>query len=81
MKVFQKDFLQTSGKIARERAKLTIASDRLACNQDELRQMQREVMDVLSKYMDLDKKFFKVRMDIVYETKRGVQDVKTIQIN
>lgn len=76
----KKDFLRTSGQIARERTKLTIASDRLSCNQDEMRQFQKEVLCVLSKYMDLDKEALKIRMDIVYKTKRGIQDVKTIQI-
>ena len=78
--VSRDDFLYTSGRIARERTKLTIASDRLACNQDELRQMQGEIINILSKYMDLDKEYFQIRMDIVYETKRGIQDVKTIQL-
>ena len=80
MKTFQKDFLRTSGQIARERTRLTVASDRLSCNQDELRQLQKEVMGVLSKYMNLDKEALKIRIDIVSGTKRGVHDVKTIQI-
>ncbi len=80
MAVFQRNDLRASGKIARERTKLTIASDRLSCNPEEMKQLQKEVISVLSKYIDMDKSFLKIRMDIVYETERGVQDVKTIQI-
>jgi cell division topological specificity factor MinE len=80
MNVFPKDFLQTSGTIARERARLAVASDRLSCNPDELCDLRREVTDVLSKYFDLENDFFKIRMEIVCETRQGVQDVKTIQI-
>lgn len=72
--------LHTSGKIAKARTKLTIASDRLDCNQDELQQMQEEIIQTLSKYVDLEQDIFHVQIDIVERTKRGVQDVKTIQI-
>ena len=63
-----------------ERAELTIASDRLDCSQEELRQMRKEIVNILSRYLNLDSDRFEVRMDIVYEIKQGVQDVKTIQI-
>lgn len=76
----RKSFPHTSGKIAKARTKLLIASDRLSCNQDELSQMRHEIMDVLLKYLNLEKDIFEIRMDIVYRTKRGAQDVKTIQI-
>lgn len=72
--------LRTSGKIAKARTKLTIASDRLDCNQEELAQMQREVLNVLSKYMNLDSELFEVRIDIMCGRRQGFRDVKTIQI-
>ena len=69
-----------SGAVAWARAELTIASDRLDCSQEELRQMRKEIVNILSRYLNLDSDRFEVRMDIVYEIKQGVQDVKTIQI-
>ena len=51
-----------------------------SCSQEELRQMRKEIVNILSKYLNLDSDRFEVRMDIVYEIKQGVQDVKTIQI-
>ena len=69
-----------SGAVARARAELTISSDRLDCSQEELRQMRKEIVNILSRYLNLDSDRFEVRMDIVYEIKQGVQDVKTIQI-
>ena len=69
-----------SGAVARARAELTIDSDRLDCSQEELRQMRKEIVNILSRYLNLDSDRFEVRMDIVYEIKQGVQDVKTIQI-
>lgn len=80
MRTRQRNDFSASGAIARARTKLTIASDRLDCGQEELQQMQREITDILSKYLNLDRRVFEVRMDIVCRTKRGVQDVKTIQI-
>ncbi len=69
-----------SGEVARVRAKLTVASDRLGCGQGELQQMQKELMAVLAKYMNLGGDGLEIRMDIVRRIKQGVQDVKTIQI-
>ena len=70
-----------SGAVARARAELTIASDRLDCSQEELRQMRKEIVNILSKYLNLDSdRFRRCGPDIVYEIKQGVQDVKTIQI-
>ena len=42
--------------------------------------MRKEIVNILSRYLNLDSDRFEVRMDIVYEIKQGVQDVKTIQI-
>lgn len=80
MNICRDRILRTSGEIAKARAELTIASDRLDCSQEDTRQMQKEIVNILSKYMNLDKNIFEIRMNIVYEIKRGIRDVKTIQI-
>lgn len=77
---YRKNSPDTSGRIAKARTRLTIAADRLSCNQEEFNQMQKELLDVLSKYFNLDKNYFGIQLEIIYRTKRGVQDVKTIQI-
>ncbi len=71
---------RTSGKIAKARTKLTVASDRLDCSQEELSRMQEEVMDLLAKYMNLEKEMYEIRIQIITRAKRGVRNVKTIQI-
>lgn len=76
----QDSYGRTSGKIAKARAELTIASDRIDCSQDETEQMRREIADILSKYMNLDRELFEIRIEIIGRTKRGARDVKTIQI-
>jgi cell division topological specificity factor MinE len=76
----RKRSLCTSGGIAKARTSLTIAADRLSCNQEEFQQMRRELKDVLLKYLDLENNNYEIQLEIVYRTKRGVQDVKTIQI-
>lgn len=69
-----------SCEVARMRTRLAVASDRLSCNQEEYTQMQNELKAVLSKYMNLESESFEIQIEIVYGTKRGVQNVKTIQI-
>lgn len=80
MNIYRADSLMTSGEIARARAKMTIAGDRLCCNPEKLLQMQKELVNILSRYMDLDGEVFEIKLNIIYETNRGIQDVKTIQI-
>ena len=80
MNSYRSDSLQTSGKIAKARTKMTVAGDRLSCNPEELQLMQKEIINILYKYMNLDENVFGIRMNILYKTNRGIQDVKTIQI-
>lgn len=80
MNICREDILRTSGEIAKARTRLTIASDRLDCSPQELTSLRSEIVNILSKYMKLDDSVFEIRMDIVYELNRGIQDVKTIQI-
>lgn len=81
MNIYHRSYaFQTSGEIARIRAKRTIEGDRLCCNPDELLMMQKELVTILSKYMNLNENILGIKMNIIYETSRGKQDVKTIQI-
>lgn len=80
MNICRNRMLLTSGEIAKARAELAVASDRLDCSGGELQQMQTEIVNILSKYMNLDHEIFEIHMNIVYEIKRGIRDVKTIQI-
>jgi septum formation topological specificity factor MinE len=70
----------SSGGIAKERAALMIASDRLSSNEEEFVRMREELLQLLSRYMDLDFEQLQVQIKIVLKTRQGVQDVKTIQI-
>lgn len=72
--------IPTSGEIARARTELTVASDRMDCGPEELQQMRREILAILSRYLNLGSGRFEIQLDIVHERKQGVQDVKTIQI-
>lgn len=80
MNIYRHGIRRKSGEIARARAELAIASDRMGCGPEELTQMRKEIVNILSKYLNLDENAFKIRLDIVHEIHQGVQDVKTIQI-
>ncbi|MCD8397673.1 MAG: cell division topological specificity factor MinE [Lachnospiraceae bacterium] len=74
-----KSFL-TSREIAKTRTELTICADRLDCNPDLLAQMRRDVEEVLSKYINTEEENLEIRMSFLCRWKRGISDVKTIQI-
>ena len=76
----RRSFFTTSGRIAEARAASLIATDRLSCSPEQLKQMRREILEVLSKYMVTDDKEFEIRMELIHKTRQGVQDVKTVQI-
>ena len=69
----------TSGEIAKNRAGLTVASDRLNASPEELQQMKKEIADILTRYLKLSDAF-EIRVDQIQKRNQGVQDVKTIQI-
>ena len=69
----------TSGEIAKNRAVLTVASDRLNASPEELQQMKKEIADLLTRYLNLNDAF-EIRVDLIQKRNQGVQDVKTIQI-
>ena len=69
----------TSGEIAKNRAVLTVASDRLNASPEELQQMKKEIADILTRYLNLNDAF-EIRVDLIQKRNQGVQDVKTIQL-
>ena len=69
----------TSGEIAKNRAVLTVASDRLNASPEELQQMKKEIADIITRYLNLSDSF-EIRVDLIQKRNQGVQDVKTIQI-
>ncbi len=80
MKGRRRSYCTTSGRIARARTASLISADRLSCSPEQLGQLRKEVLDVLSKYMDVEDREFKIRMELIHRPRQGVQDVKTVQI-
>ncbi|MCC8046159.1 MAG: cell division topological specificity factor MinE [Clostridiales bacterium] len=78
MNKYSKNGLLTSGEIAKTRARLAVSADRLEHNPELIAEMQKELVDVLSKYFHIDDGM-EVRLSFLYK-KRGMSDVKTIQI-
>ncbi|MCD7834647.1 MAG: cell division topological specificity factor MinE [Lachnospiraceae bacterium] len=75
----KKTFL-TSREIAKARTELTVSADRLDSNPDLLVQMRHDVAEVLSKYINTEEENLEIRISFLCRWKRGISDVKTIQI-
>ncbi|MCD7744350.1 MAG: cell division topological specificity factor MinE [Lachnospiraceae bacterium] len=82
MRKFQYRIPLTSGEIAKARAGLAVAADRMDCNPELIGQMRREMTDVLAKYINTDDESTGVSINFFckYMTKWGISDVKTIPI-
>ena len=57
----------TSREIAKDRLQLVLIHDRLGLSQDTIKQMQEEIISVLSRYVDIERD----KMDISLTQKRG----------
>jgi cell division topological specificity factor len=51
MELFKK---KNSGDVAKDRLKLLLVSDRANCSPDMMEQIKNEIIQVISKYMDID---------------------------
>lgn len=76
-----------SGNVAKERLKLLIYSERVNCSQDVLNLIHLEILQVVSKYMDIDTKNSSIQIiqennkNNVYRMPRLYADIpiKTLQ--
>lgn len=70
---------KTSGNIAKIRLEQTLASDYLECNVDILTMMQKEILEILSRYMTIHEEE-EIQLKFIQKIKQGEPYVKTIQI-
>ena len=70
---------RTSGRIAKLRLEQTLASDYLECNSDKLLSLQQEILQILSRYLNIDETE-EIQLKITQKMKQGEPYVKTIQI-
>lgn len=73
-------FPTRSAAIARQRVSSMLYMDRLDCPEDTLQHLQHDIRKVIEKYLNIEKADISIRMDIKRESKQGVKNVKTIQI-
>lgn len=48
-------YKRQSGRIARERLKILLVTDRIGCNPNTTEEIKKEIIKVISKYIDIDK--------------------------
>ena len=51
MDLFKK---KSSGNVAKDRLKLVLVSDRANCSSEMMEMMKRDIIEVISKYLDID---------------------------
>ena len=51
MDLFKK---KSSGNVAKDRLKLVLVSDRANCSSEMMEMMKRDIIEVISRYMDID---------------------------
>lgn len=60
LKVFQKD--EPSKDVAKDRLKMVLISDRINCNDEVIEMIRRDVIIILSKYLDVDEASFELHI-------------------
>lgn len=69
----------TSRDIAKMRLEQTLASDFLECSPEQFETMQKEILEILSRYISISDTQ-KITLNLIQKRKQGIRYVKTIQI-
>jgi cell division topological specificity factor len=64
-KIFGMDSEKTSGNAAKDRLKFVLIHDRANCSTDLLEKMRADILEVISKYMEVDEDALEMKMDKV----------------
>jgi cell division topological specificity factor len=59
MDLFKK---KSSGNVAKDRLKLVLVSDRANCSSEMMEMMKRDIIEVISRYMDIDAEALDVKI-------------------
>ncbi len=70
-----------SGNAAKERLKLVLVHDRTNCSGDLLEKIRKEIMDVLSKYMEIDMDNLDIKFGTVKSESDSQSDVPAFYAN
>lgn len=60
MGLFELGYRKSSGNYAKDRLKYLLVSDKTNCSKDVLEQLQTDILDVVSRYFDIDSEKFEV---------------------
>lgn len=52
--IFKRFIHKKSGQIARDRLKILLVTDRIGCNPNTTEEIKKEIIKVISKYIDID---------------------------
>jgi len=72
---------KTAGEIAKERLKLVLIHDRSNCSGDLLEKIRKDIMDVLSKYMEIDMDALDIRIDTTMSDDDSSMEVPALYAN
>lgn len=54
---------KSSGNVAKDRLKLVLVSDRANCSPDLMEQIKNDIINVLSKYVEIDKEGLDIKIE------------------
>ncbi|WP_343209096.1 cell division topological specificity factor MinE [Anaerolentibacter hominis] len=54
---------RTSGKVAKDRLKLVLVSDRTNCSPEMMEQMKKDILHTISKYVEIDKDKMEIKIE------------------
>lgn len=71
---------ENSSDIAKNRLKLAITSDRAVCSPEIMEQMKNDIIQVISKYLDIDKEGLDIKLTKT-ETEESTGTINTLLAN
>lgn len=71
MGLFESGYRKTSGNYAKDRLKYLLVSDKTNCSKDVLEQLQKDIIDVVSRYFEIDASHYEV---LIQQNSSGTED-------
>ena len=76
-----KKIKKSAGEVAKERLKLVLIHDRSNCQTNLLEDIRKDIMEVLSKYMEIDMEALDIKIDTVKSEDGSEEEVPALYAN
>jgi len=72
---------KSSGDVAKDRLKMVLVSDRASCSPEVMEKIKSDILEVLSKYAEVDKESLDIKITQMETDEKGTESVPALYAN